>query len=506
MSGLVTAVVALPFVAALIVRGARSESRSLAIGRAFALGYLALVSIIAVVFLRDPSLVVRDTSAPLAVLHARWHLELDGLSAPFLPLAAAIAAGVLLAAPRAELGRASVQSVLVATGCSVGVYCAEDLLLLASFWIAGLVPATVALHQAPDATVRRKLARMYDAYFVLGSIPIVLAVLVVGVSRARAGAALPFDLSEPTPIPPRYGPAVFFLISWALLTRKAVAPLHSWLPVMIERGPVGLAVLTAGTHLAAFLALRVLVPLVPEASRQWLPWLSWIALASAVLQALMALSQRDLRRAVGFVTTSQLALVLVGLGASGAEGLHGSMLQMLSIGLVSLGQVLAVAWISARTATTDLRRLGGLAARFPRIAWVFFLLGLASVGAPGTIAWVAEDLLLHALLVHHPFVAAALLAVTVLNGITILRVFFQAFFGEPRGAPDARVSDLRPREWVVAYAVIAAIATLGIAPQALIELRRPTVDGLVRSLTGEQSIHGRGQLSPGDGTHDARIP
>jgi NADH-quinone oxidoreductase subunit M len=493
MSALVTLVVAMPFLAALVVRQWKDEGTALTIGRVFALGYLAVVSVIAIVFLRDPALVLRHTSEAIPGLRARWHLELDGLSAPFLPLAAAIAAGVLLAAPRVELGKASVQSVLVATGCAAGVYCAEDLLLLASFWIAGLVPATVALHQSPNATVRRKLARMYDGYFVLGSIPIVLAVLVVGVSRASAGAALPFDLSEPTPIPHAYGPLVFFLISWALLTRKAVAPLHSWLPVMIERGPVGLAVLTAGTHLAAFLALRVLVPLVPEASRQWLPVLSLIALASAVLQALMALGQRDLRRAVGFVITSQLALVLVGLGARGAEGLHGSMLQMLSIGLVSLGQVLAVAWISARTSTTDLRRLGGLAAQFPKIAWVFFLLGLASVGAPGTIAWVAEDLILHALLVRHPFVAAALLAVTVLNGVTILRVFFQAFFGESKMAIDARVSDLRPREWVVGYAVIAAIAALGIAPQALIELRRSTVDGLVRALSSEQSLHSAGQ-------------
>lgn len=494
----VTVVVFVPFVAAWVAGRIAGSERTLAFARVFSLIYLAVVAAIALTFLAHPELVVRHTSAAIPGLRARWHLELDGLSAPFLPLAATLAAGVLLAAPRRELDPRSVQSVLVATGCAVGVYCAEDLLLLAVFWIAGLAPGAVALHQAKDAVVRKKLARLYDVFFVFGAIPIVAAAFVVGWARARAGAALPFDLSEPTPLPAASAPTVFVLITWALLTRKAVAPLHSWLPVMIERGPVGLALLSAGTHLAAFLALRVMVPMLPEASRQYLPIVAVIALVSSLYQAIVALSQRDIRRAVGGVITSYLALVLVGIGASGPEGLHGAMLQMLSLGLVSLGLVLTVSWIHARTGTTDLRELRGLAKEFPRIAWVFFLLGLASVGAPGSIAWVAEDLLLHSLLVLHPVIAALLLVVVVLNGVTILRVFFQAFFGQPKGAVATGVGDLRAREWVVAYAVIGAIALLGLAPQSLIELRRSTVDSLVHSLHqgSEQSHHGTGSHAP----------
>lgn len=499
----VTIVVFAPFIAAAAAGRMGSSDRTLSFARWFSFAYLLLVAAIALTFLAHPELVVRHTSAAIPGLRARWHLELDGLSAPFLPLAATLAAGVLVAAPRRELDPRSVQSVLVATGCAVGVYCAEDLLLLAVFWVAGLAPGAVALHQAKDAVVRKKLARVYDVFFVFGAIPIVAAAFVVGWARARAGAALPFDLSEPTPLPASSATLVFVLISWALLTRKAVAPLHSWLPVMIERGPVGLALLSAGTHLAAFLALRVMVPMLPETSRRFLPVLAVIALVSALYQAVVALSQRDLRRAVGFVITSHLALVLVGIGASGPEGLHGAMLQMLSLGLVSLGLVLTVSWIHARTGTTDLRELRGLAREFPRIAWVFFLLGLASVGAPGSLAWVAEDLLLHSLLVLHPVIAALMMLVVVLNGITILRVFFQAFFGQPRVTVARGVDDLRAREWVVAYAVIAAIALLGVAPQSLIELRRSAIDSLVHSLhpDHEQSRHASGSHSPESAAH-----
>lgn len=501
-SPLVTLIVFAPFVAAWLIGRVRDEERALFAGRAFALAFLALVGAIALVFIAHPDLVVSHTSAPIPGLRARWHLVLDGLSAPFLPLAATIAAGVLLAAPRRELDPRTVRAVLVASGSAIGVYCAEDLLLLAVFWVLGLAPGAVALHTAKDAIVRRKLARLYDVFFVFGAIPIVLAAMVIGYARSRAGAALPFDLSEPTPLPASSATTVFVLISWALLTRKAITPFHSWLPVMIERGPVGLSLLSAGTHLAAFLALRVLVPMLPDLSRQYLPVLAAIALASALYQAVIALSQRDLRRAVAFVVTSHLALVLVGLGASGAEGLHGSMLQMLSYGLVSLGLMLTIAWIEARTGTTDLRELRGLVRDFPRIAWVFFLLGLASVGAPGSVAWVAEDLILHSLLVHHPVIAALMLVVVVLNGITILRVFFQAFFGVPLRAAAAGVTDLRPREWIVAYAIVAAITVLGIAPQSMIELRRATVESLVHTLdqSGVQSHHSTGSSAPAHGS------
>lgn len=487
-SAWVSLVVFAPFIAALAIGRVADERRALTVARAFALAYLALVATIAMVFLARPELVVSHVSPAIPGLRARWQLEIDGLSAPFLPLAATLAAGVLLGAPRSELSPRSTQSVLVATGCAVGVYCAEDLLLLSLFWVAGLAPGAVALHQAKDELVRKRLARLYDVFFVFGAIPIVLAALIVGWARAKAGASLPFDLNDPTPLPDSSATLVFVLISWALLTRKAVAPLHSWLPMMIERGPVGLALLSAGTHLAAFLALRVMVPMLPALSRRYFPALAAIALVSALYHSIVALSQRDLRRAVAFVITSYLALVLVGLGSSGPEGLHGSMLQMLSIGLVALGLVLTISWIEARTGTTDLRELRGLVRDFPKLAWVFFLFSLASVGVPGSVAWVADDLLLHSLLFHHPVIAALMRVVVVLNGITVLRVFFQVFFGAPRAQSAAGVGDLLPREQVVAYSVVALIALLGLAPQSLIELRRATVDSLVRSLApSEQS-------------------
>jgi NADH-quinone oxidoreductase subunit M len=191
----------------------------------------------------------------------------------------------------------------------------------------------------------------------------------------------------------------------------------------------------------------------------------------------VALGQRDLRRTLGFVLTSQLALVIVGLAAADTESLHSAMLQMIAMSLTTSGLLLIAAGIQARAGSTEIARFGGLASRFPRMTAAFFLLAIAATGLPGTLQFVAEDLLLHGLLDAHPLVAIVLLVTTVANGITLLRVFFAMFLGEARERDriGPGIVDLLPRETAVLVALVLLVVAAGAAPQGLIAIRAPGV-------------------------------
>ncbi|MDP3275880.1 MAG: proton-conducting transporter membrane subunit [Deltaproteobacteria bacterium] len=427
----------------------------------------------------------------MPLLLARWHLEIDRFSAPFMALAAGVTAAVLVGAPRRSLTRRVsptdddlmhvAKTALLTLGSAVGVYCSVDLLILSGFLLVGLLPSATPLTVTPgdDLAELRRVSRIRSRYGLVATLPILLATVVVARSRFELGSPTPFDLSDPRAMHGTASTVVFALLALALLARKAVAPLHSWMPVALIRGPIAVSVLSVSTHLGAFLALRVLPILVPESTGAGLRALAMVALASAMYQAIVALGQRNMARAVAYVINSQLAMVLVGIGTSGLEGLHGSLLQMLSIGLVATGLLLTVAWVEARAGSTDLSKLGGLARDFPRLAWSFLLFGLVAVGAPGTLSWVAEDLLLQSLLSHHPVIAAVLLLTTMLHGITILRVFFQAFFGKPRFDTNSELPDLVRYERTISYLLLITIAGLGLAPQAIIVLQRPAIDAML---------------------------
>lgn len=434
-----------------------------------------------------------DTSPLLPLLKARWHVEFDGLSAPFVPMVAAVALAFVMSAPRRDTEPRSLRHMLLVLGCVIGVYGAEDLLLFTCFWIAGFIPSVLALRNHPDPAVQGTTARAFTFFAGLGSVAVLGATILV--AAARWHAQLPFDLDERTSLPAQYGTPIFALLAIALLARKGVFPFHSWLPVLIEKGPFGVAIFFTVPHLSAFALLRVLVPLVPLTASEMLPLLAVLALASALYLSIAALSQQDLRRTVGYVSASGAALVLVGICALDAEGLQGGLMQTFSLAIGCSGLILTTSWLQVRTGTVDLREMGGLAGRFPKMAWVFLLLGLCTVGAPGTLGWISEDLLLHALLVQHPVIATLFLLVNVFNGVTILRVFFLAFLGPPRGEIGPAVTDLQRRESVTAFLVISASIVLGIFPQPLLNLRQHAVQEILRTHHAESAnIHeSRGQ-------------
>jgi NADH:ubiquinone oxidoreductase subunit 4 (subunit M) len=100
------------------------------------------------------------------------------------------------------------------------------------------------------------------------------------------------------------------------------------------------------------------------------------------------------------------------------------------------------------------------------------VLGLASVGLPGTLAFVAEDLVFHATLEARPWTGVAVIAATALNGISVLRIAFRLFGGRTRRTGEG---DLTGRERLVLGALGAFLFALGLAPHPILA---PAYDAL----------------------------
>ena len=138
--------------------------------------------------------------------------------------------------------------------------------------------------------------------------------------------------------------------------------------------------------------LRFALPITPDAASM-LDWLViTMSLVAVVYIGLVALIQQDMKKLIAYSSVAHMAIVTVGLFAFNVQGLEGSMIVMLSHGLVSGALFLCVGVIYDRLHTREIDRYGGLSINMPYYALFFLLFTMASIGLPGTSGFVGEFL------------------------------------------------------------------------------------------------------------------
>ncbi|WP_437312241.1 complex I subunit 4 family protein [Sorangium sp. So ce388] len=476
---LLSAIILTPALAALIAARSRSDEAARRVALAGA-ALTALLSLAPLALLGGAGVAADAIGPAVPLLGVRLRLGLDGYNVALLPLLGFMLVALIGAGPRTALDRGTVAALLATCSAILGVYCAADLAVLAVAWTAALLPGQrlIARKSPGDQLLRRT----YRIFLVGGTAPLVLAIGVMAWLGARADgghAALPFDIEElaRVGVPVAWQSPLFALVGIAVLMRMAAVPFHGWLPVLLERGPLGVTVLLAEMQVGVCVLVHVAVPLLPAACAEQMPILAALGLFSALHGSILALTQTDLRRMIGYLVASQKGLVLLGVASMNAQSLSGALLQSFASSIAITGVAMVVWALEARTGTADMRELGGLVARTPRMAAFFFLLVCAAIGFPGALSFVSEDLLLHGILHVHPVLSILMLGATALNGITMFRAFQRTFLGPiPPGARSAgKMEALLFRERAALLSLLALTVALGIAPSRLLALHEPVV-------------------------------
>jgi proton-translocating NADH-quinone oxidoreductase chain L len=217
-------------------------------------------------------------------------------------------------------------------------------------------------------------------------------------------------------------------------------PLHVWLPDAME-GPTPVsALIHAATMVAAgvFLVARVYPLFSFGAINGVTPSLTvvvWIGVITALISALIALAQPDIKRILAYSTVSQLGLMMVSLGVGGvAAGImhllaHGFFKALLFLGSGSV--------IHGCHEEQDIRRMGGLRGLMP-VTFLTYSIGmLALSGVPLFFAgaWTKEEIL-YATSQWAPSRVPhyLMLAGVVLTALYMTRQMIYVFFGDRRAA------------------------------------------------------------------------
>lgn len=397
----------------------------------------------------------------LGAIAGRPLLGVDELSALLLPFGALVFALVVLVMPLTRLGTHEEPRTLAAEAIVLATFCAQDPVVLAVLWALAILPPLLALRARGEATAGT--LRVFAVYmgfavvtFVAGAV-----LLAVGGDAALAGSAL---------------------VTAAVLVRKGIVPVHSWLPPLMERGPMSLATLFSVPQLGAYAFVRLVLPTAPD---DLLSIVGELSLLTAVYGAALALVQTEARRAFGFLFLSESALVLAGLEGASEVGLTGALVVWLSAGLALTGFGMTLRVLEARRGDLSLLHFHGGYRRTPLLAACFLLLGLASAGFPGTLGFIGGELLIDGAVAAHPQVGFAVVLAAALNGITVIRMYGVLFAGARRHAPSSQ--RLRRREALGFLTLVALLLAGGLAPRALVSSRARAAAESLESRTSRAS-------------------
>ncbi len=496
MGTLLNVVVFLPLVGALVAamlpKGEANQHRTWALVVSLAVFFVSL----GLWFGFDPSRGAPEfqfeTNVPwIASLGIGYHVGLDGVALLLVMLTTALAPVVILSAWKEIEDRPKefYIALLFLETAMIGTFAALDLALFYVFYEAILIPMYLLIgvwgsENRVYATVK------FFLYTFAASVLMLVAILYVYVN---AGRTFDYVTARNTlQVTPAVGALLFGAFALAFAVKVPMFPLHTWLPDAHTEAPTAGSVILAGVLLkmGTFGFFRYAMPLFPEAALRYRGLIAGLAVFGIAYGALMSLVQKDMKRLVAYSSVSHLGFVMLGMMALTAEGLTGSVYQMLNHGVSTGGLFLIVGMLKERRHTRLISDYGGIAKQVPWLATLFVVVTMSSVGLPGTNGFVGEFLILSGTwlsrLPSAGLFAARAATGVVLGAVYMLTLVQKVYFGPNHNPANRHIPDLSVREAFVLAPVIVAIVAMGLAPQPMLQIAKPSVDRLMARMTAAE--------------------
>ncbi|MEM6494079.1 MAG: NADH-quinone oxidoreductase subunit M [Pseudomonadota bacterium] len=357
----------------------------------------------------------------------------------------------------------------------IGTFAAQDIFLFYVFFEAGLIPMYLIIG-VWGGDNRIYASYKFFLYTLFGSVLMLIAMFWM---VATAGTSdIPTLMQYDFPAQAQTWLWLAFFASFAV--KVPMWPFHTWLPDAHVQAPTAGSVILAGVllKLGGYGFLRFSLPMFPQASAD-LAWLVFtLSMVAVVYTSLVALVQHDMKKLIAYSSVAHMAIVTVGLFSFNVQGLEGSMIIMLSHGLVSGALFLCVGIIYDRLHTREIDRYGALSNNMPCYALFFLLFTMASIGLPGTSGFVGEFLSLAG--IYQVSTTVALICTTgiILGAAYMLYLYRRVAFGPEKNEDAQAMADITPREWAMMVPIAAVVMWMGVYPESFLAPMRADIAAL----------------------------
>ena len=321
-------------------------------------------------------------------------------------------------------------------------------------------------------------------YLIIGSLGATFLLIGIGYLYALTGTLNLADIAArlPTTEGGHAILAALAFISFGLLIKMALFPLHVWQPDVYTYAPSSVSAWLSATtskisiYLFMRLFLEIFIPV-----KDTIPFetiLSLLAGGAIIFGAVSAVGQNDLKRLFAYSSVSQIGYILLGVSLFSMDGTRSALIYLFNHSLIKAGLFLALGGIVYHLGAAHLQQLTGLGRRMPWTASAIAVGGLSLIGVPLTAGFISKWYLIEALLKA----SQGLLVVIVLLGSVIaiayvwriLERLYETSPNEEYTVREAPFALLFP-----AWILIGLNIYLGINPDALIFAATAAADSLM---------------------------
>jgi formate hydrogenlyase subunit 3/multisubunit Na+/H+ antiporter MnhD subunit len=496
----------------------------------FPLGALGgvVLALIAFLAIQSPA---ASLVLPLGLPDLPIHARLDPLSAFFLLLLGAAAAGIsLFAAGYFREGEGTAPGLLclqyhVFLGSMALVLLADDAYGFMVAW------ETMALSSYFLVTTQHRIPEIRRAgflYLLLAHLGAISILLCYGVLQGGSWH-FTFDAMRQAQLSPAWASVAFGLAVLGFGAKAGLVPLHVWLPEAHPAAPSPVSALMSGVMLktAIYGVLRVSLDLLHQPLWWWGAAVLGLGLFTALFGVVFAAVQTDMKRLLAYSSIENIGIVFAGIGltllfhafampALAGLALAATLYHCINHAFFKSLLFLATGSVLHATHERSLGKLGGLIRRMPWVAWLALVGTLAIAGLPPLNGFVSEWLLLQSFLftpeIPQPFAnmlvplgAAALALTTALAGYVMVKFYGVIFLGQMREPQLAEAQDCGRLERLGLIWLAAGCVILGLVPVLVLRLLNH-VDSFLLGSSATTQAEGIWLLAPVSAQRASYVP
>jgi NADH-quinone oxidoreductase subunit M len=354
----------------------------------------------------------------------------------------------------------------------IGVFVALDAIIFYVFWELSLVPMLYIIG-AWGGPLRVYAAVKFFLYTFMGSLVMLVGMLFVAYVYHNLTGVWSFAITDwyALVLPVNYQLWLFAAFFLGFAIKVPMFPFHTWLPYAHGQAPtIGSVILAAVLlKMGTYGFVRFSLPMFPDASVMMITPIAIISIIMIIYTAMVAYAQKDMKQVIAYSSVSHMGIIMIGVFAMNAEGISGSVFQMLSHGIVSGALFMLVGVIYDRRHTKLMSEFGGLASVMPKYAVIFGIMLMASVGLPLTIGFVGEFLVLLGFYQISPVMTVLAGTSIIIGAIYMLTVYKKSFFGPVTKEENKKLSDLTPKETWSLVPLVAIVVWLGVYPKPVLD-------------------------------------
>jgi NADH-quinone oxidoreductase subunit M len=367
-------------------------------------------------------------------------------------------------------------AILIMESFMIGVFCALDLVVFYLFFEAGLIPMflIIGIWGGPK---RVYSAFKFFLYTLLGSVLMLVAIISIYWISGTTDVIKLYELG----IDAKYQNLLWLAFFSSFAVKTPMWPVHTWLPDAHVEAPTAGSVLLAAILLkmAGYGFIRFSLGLFPIASEIFTPLIYGLSVVAIVITSLIALMQEDMKKLIAYSSVSHMGFVTLGIFTNQQQGIEGSIIQMISHGLVSAALFLCVGVLYERMHSRLISTYGGVVTIIPKYSIMFMLFTLAALGLPGTSGFVGEFLVLMGVFKDNFFIAVIASLGVILGAAYMLWLYKRVIFGKLINKDLTKMVDLNRSEYFLLICLAIPTLFFGFYPDPLINTIEVSVNDLI---------------------------